>query len=46
MGPQKEKIKIVAISGSVRPDNNTLKVLNIVADEIKRDGLHTNSNLS
>lgn len=33
----KDGIKIVAISGSVRPDNNTSKALSLVVDELKRN---------
>lgn len=32
----KEKIKIVAISGSIRPDNYTLKALQLVLDELNK----------
>lgn len=33
---KKEKIRIVAICGSVRTDNNTAKVLQLAVDEIKK----------
>lgn len=35
MGTSKQKIHIAAILGSVRPDNMTAKVLDVVADEIR-----------
>ena len=37
MSTQDKKIKIVAVIGSVRPDNMTAKVLDLVVDEIKKN---------
>lgn len=36
MDKKVKKIQITAIGGSVRPDNNTAKVLTVVIDEIKK----------
>ena len=38
MSDQKNSIKIVAISGSMRPNNYTSKALALVVDEIKKNG--------
>lgn len=33
----RERIRIVALGGSVRPDNNTWRALQVIADELGRD---------